>query len=235
MLARGGAVSARGDDGALPSRGDPSPRTPLGHPPRTGRLPAPVPPWPGTGGAGQRSSREGREHPGRSVRPKEPRPGLLPRPVYVRPPRPRRLIPRGNPGRRLGVTLLAIIFVLTLFAARLVQLQGLEADRYRILASQQRDRTIPLPALRGSITGANGEVLAMTVETYLVYADPPLIPVADQTEVATKLAAYLSLPAYQILDLIQHPTSPQYVVLAKGVSAQVGGEITRPWTCPASR
>jgi len=124
------------------------------------------------------------------------------------------------------VTLLAISFVLTLFAARLVQLQGLEAGRYRILASQQRDRTIPLPALRGSITGANGQVLAMTVETYLVYADPPLIPVADQPQVATKLAAYLSLPAYQILDLIQHPTSPQYVVLAKGVSAQAGGEIT---------
>ena len=123
------------------------------------------------------------------------------------------------------MTLLAIIFVLTLFAARLVQLQGLEAGRYRILASQQRDRTIPLPALRGSITGANGQVLAMTVETYLVYADPPLIPVADQSEVATKLAAYLSLPAYQILDLIQHPTSPQYVVLAKGVSAQAGDEI----------
>ena len=123
------------------------------------------------------------------------------------------------------MTLLAIIFVLTLFAARLVQLQGLEAGRYLILASQQRDRTIPLPALRGSITGENGEVLAMTVETYLVYADPPMIPVADQTEVATKLAAYLSLPAYQILDLIQHPTSPQYVVLAKGISAQVGGEI----------
>ena len=123
------------------------------------------------------------------------------------------------------MTLLAITFVLTLFAARLVQLQGLEAGRYLILASQQRDRTIPLPALRGSITGENGEVLAMTVETYLVYADPPMIPVADQTEVATKLAAYLSLPAYQILDLIQHPTSPQYVVLAKGVSAQVGDEI----------
>ena len=123
------------------------------------------------------------------------------------------------------MTLLAIIFVLTLFAARLVQLQGLEAGRYRILASLQRDRTIPLPALRGSITGANGQVLAMTVETYLVYADPPLIPVADQSEVATKLAAYLSLPAYQILDLIQHPTSPQYVVLAKGVSAQAGEAI----------
>jgi cell division protein FtsI (penicillin-binding protein 3) len=121
--------------------------------------------------------------------------------------------------------LLAVVFVLTLFAARLVQLQGLQAGHYHTLASQQRDRTILLPALRGSITGANGQVLAMTVETYLVYADPPLIPAADQPQVAAKLAAYLSLPADQILALIQYPTSPQYVVLAKGISAQVGAVI----------
>jgi cell division protein FtsI (penicillin-binding protein 3) len=150
----------------------------------------------------------------------------LPRPVPVkRPPRPRRLIPRGNPARRLGVTLLAIAFVLTLFAARLVQLQGLESGRYRTLALQQRDKNIVLPAVRGSITGANGEVLAMTVATDLVYADPPQMPVAEQPAVATKLAAYLEMPAAQILNLIQHPTSPQYVPLAKGVSAQVGDAI----------
>jgi cell division protein FtsI (penicillin-binding protein 3) len=116
--------------------------------------------------------------------------------------------------------------VLTLFGARLVQLQGLESGHYRTLAVQQRDRTIPLPAVRGSITGANGAILAMTVATYLVYADPPEMPAAEQSEVATKLAGYLNLPADQILGLIQHPTSPQYVVLAKGVSAQVGDEIT---------
>jgi cell division protein FtsI (penicillin-binding protein 3) len=33
------------------------------------------------------------------------------------------------------------------------------------------------------------------------------------------------MPADQILSLIQHPTSPQYVVLAKGVSAQTGDAI----------
>ena len=115
--------------------------------------------------------------------------------------------------------------MLTLFAARLVQLQGLEASRYRVLALQQREMTIPLPAVRGAITGANGEVLAMTVATYLVYADPPQMPAADQAQVATKLSTYLNMPADQILSLIQHPTSQQYVVLAKGVSAQTGDAI----------
>jgi cell division protein FtsI (penicillin-binding protein 3) len=135
------------------------------------------------------------------------------------------VIPRANPVRRLGITLLAIAFVLTLFAARLVQLQGIQSGTYRTLASQQRDRTIELPAVRGSITGANGEVLAMTVATYLVYADPPQIPAAQQAQVAAKLATYLGQPGSQILGLIQHPSSPQYVVLAKGVSAETGNAI----------
>jgi len=115
--------------------------------------------------------------------------------------------------------------VLTLFAARLVQLQGLEAGRYRVLALQQRTKPIALPAVRGTITGANGEVLAMTVATYLVYADPPQIRATQQAQVATKLASYLNLPADQILWLIQHPTSQEYVVLAKSVSAQTGDAI----------
>jgi cell division protein FtsI (penicillin-binding protein 3) len=118
------------------------------------------------------------------------------------------------------------VFVLTLFAARLVQLQGLESGKYKVLAAQQRDRTIVLPALRGEITGANGQVLAMTVATYLVYADPPEIPAADTDEVATKLAAWLGMTSDTILALLQNPTSPQYVVLAKDVSAQVGDQIS---------
>jgi len=115
--------------------------------------------------------------------------------------------------------------VLTLFAGRLVQMQGLDSGSYRELAAQQRDRTILLPALRGSITGANGQVLAMTVATYLVYADPPLMPVGGQQQVAIRLGAVLGMTSAQILDRIQHPTSPQYVVLAKNVPAQEGNQI----------
>ena len=147
-------------------------------------------------------------------------------PPRSRPPRPRRRVPRGDPGRRLGITLLAIIFVLSLFAGRLVQLQGMESGSYRKAALQERDKTIPLPALRGSITGANGQVLAMTVATYLVTADPPLIPAAQLQHVADALAGPLGMTPEAILGLLQHPTSPDYVVLAKGVSSQASSEIT---------
>ncbi len=147
-------------------------------------------------------------------------------PPRSRPPRPRRRVPRGDPGRRLGITLLAIIFVLSLFAGRLVQLQAMESGNYRKLASQERDKTIPLPALRGSITGANGQILAMTVATYLVTADPPQIPAAQLQHAAEALAGPLGMTPEAILGLLQHPTSPDYVVLAKGVSSQASSEIT---------
>ncbi len=152
--------------------------------------------------------------------------GLRPPQRPRKPPRARRQAARGDASRRLGITLLAIVFVLSLFAGRLVQLQGMESGTYRKLALQERDRTIPLPALRGSITGANGQVLAMTVATYLVTADPPLIPAAKLQYVADSLAGPLGMTPDAILNLLQDPTSPQYVVLAKGVSATASSQIT---------
>ncbi len=90
----------------------------------------------------------------------------------------RPILRRGSPGRRLNVTFLCIVFVLTLFAGRLVQLQGLDWSAYRQLAEHQRLRTIPIPAVRGTITSSDDKVLAMTVQTDLVFADPVLIPAA---------------------------------------------------------
>ena len=193
-----GAVSARADD-------------PPGTPRARGLPGRPVPPGPA---ASARPPPGGPGHAARSVRPKESRPG--PRPGLSTSSRrgPGASSRAGTRAAGSACTLLAIVFVLTLFAARLVQLQGLEAGRYRVLAVQQRDRTIPLPAVRGTITGANGEVLAMTVATYLVYADPPQMPAADQAQVATKLAAYLNLPADQILE--PHPAPDLAAVRGAG-------------------
>ena len=61
------------------------------------------------------------------------------------------------------------------------------ARSYASWRCQDRDKTTVLPALRGSITGANGQVLAMTVATYEVTADPPLIPAGQLQHVADSL------------------------------------------------
>jgi cell division protein FtsI (penicillin-binding protein 3) len=108
----------------------------------------------------------------------------------------------------------------------------MESGTYSQLASQEREVTIPLPALRGSITGANGQILAMTVVTYTVYADPPkiisptLTNAAEEQQVANALAGPLGMTAAAILNLLQNPSSPQYVKLAAGVSAEVSNQIT---------
>ncbi len=117
--------------------------------------------------------------------------------------------------------------MLTLWAGRLVQLQGMESGSYRKLAQKEREQTNVLPALRGSITGANGQVLAMTVATYTVSADPPLMgDSAKQQQVADALAAPLGMTSAAIFNLLQNPTSREYVVLATGVSAQASSQIT---------
>src|SRR5260370_11905826 len=85
---------------------------------------------------------------------------------------------------------------------------------------------ILIPVVRGSISSRDGTVLAMTVQTDLVYADPKLIPQAQRPQVAAALAGPLGLAASAIQVLIDHPTSPEYVVLKRDVAAATGARIT---------
>ena len=135
------------------------------------------------------------------------------------------LRPRADPGRRLGVTLLAIAFVLSLFAGRLIQLQGFESRTYLQLAQDQRLQGESIPAVRGTITAANGQPLALTVQTYLVYADPVMMSAAQMPQIAANLAGPLGMTETGILSLLQNPTSSQYVVLKRGVTQQVADQI----------
>ena len=65
----------------------------------------------------------------------------------------------------------------------------------------------------------------MTMETFTVTADPPQIPADQLASVAAKAAGPLGLPAAQVLDLLQHPTSPDYVKLASGVPASAEDQL----------
>ena len=100
--------------------------------------------------------------------------------------------------------------MLTLFAGRLVQIQGMESGYYKAAANAEKLTTITLPALRGTIYGANGQILAMTIETYTVTADPTQITDAEQAgRSPQQLAGPLGMTAAQVLYLLQHPTSTQ--------------------------
>jgi cell division protein FtsI (penicillin-binding protein 3) len=128
--------------------------------------------------------------------------------------------------------LLAIVFVLTLFGGRLVQLQGMQSAMYKKAAASERLRIMPLPGMRGTIYGADGQPLAMTLETFTVVADPtqmkpgPGPATTDKPAVAAKLAPLLGMPAAQVLARLEHPSSPQYVKLKDGVDLRAGNAIS---------
>ncbi len=136
--------------------------------------------------------------------------------------------------RRLRVGVLGIAFVLSLFAGRLVQLQGMEYGKYRAIAQHERVHNLPLPAVRGAIDGADGRPLAMTEEADLVYADPTQMTMAGWTaaqnaaakaKYASELAGYLGMAASDVLTRLNYPTSPEYVVLKDMVTPQVADQI----------
>ncbi len=165
----------------------------------------------------------------RRARSTAPRPAS-PRPAATRPVQQpylaRPLLRRASPAKRLKVTLLCTAFVLSGFAGRLVQLQGLDSAMYRTAAQQQQLRHISIAAVRGTITASDGTVLAMTIQTYTIYADPALIPTKLRAGVAGKLAGPLGISAGAVLGLLDHPSSPEYVVLARDASATTADRVS---------
>ncbi|MFA1542209.1 peptidoglycan D,D-transpeptidase FtsI family protein [Actinomadura monticuli] len=159
-----------------------------------------------------------------------PRPGGSgPRPPG-RGPRTRVTFHRRDPMKRLNVGLLAVAFVLSLFAGRLVQLQTIESGKYTEEAMRQRMQEITLPAVRGDITDAQGNQLAMTVEARAIYADPSLIPAARRQAVVSALAPTLGLNPATLLKQIAK-TDSRFVYLAHGVRPDQARLITS-WNFP---
>ncbi len=108
------------------------------------------------------------------------------------PSRPPRGSRRGSPQLRLRVGFVIIAMVLSVFGARLVQLQGLDPKSYAAMAAAEGLVEVDLPAERGDILDRNGEPLAGSISGLMVIADPALT-----SEHATELARFL----YKRLDV----------------------------------
>ena len=94
---------------------------------------------------------------------------------------------RGSPHLRLRVGFIVIAMVLSVFGARLFQLQGLDSKSYAEMAAAEGAVQILLPAQRGDILDRNGQPFAESVDGLMVVADPHLTQ-----ERAPELAEYLS-------------------------------------------
>jgi cell division protein FtsI (penicillin-binding protein 3) len=118
---------------------------------------------------------------------------------------------RASPQLRLKVGFIFIAMVLSLFAARLVQLQGVDPDQYAEMAAAEGSVDVILPATRGEILDRNGEPLAESIDGRMIVADPSLTS-EDAPELATFLAQRLDLDYFRVLERLRVEDSRfQYV------------------------
>lgn len=138
--------------------------------------------------------------------------------------KPPRTLKLGRSTLRLRLTFGVMAFVLSLFAGRLVLLQGVDPDSYALAASKENNKTSVLHASRGSITDRNGVEFSVTEDTVAITADPKQTkPVAAQlvSILAPKLTGITTADKL----LAQLSGTGRYVKLAGEVSPETWNEI----------
>ncbi len=105
---------------------------------------------------------------------------------------------------RIRVVFLLTAFVLSLFAARLVQLQGVDASAYASMAAQEGTRVVELHAERGLIRDRNGAELATSVDGVALTADPAMT--ADKApQIAAVLRRVVGLDYFRTIEVLRTP------------------------------
>ena len=137
--------------------------------------------------------------------------------------------------RRIRVTFGVFIVVFGLAVGQLVQIQVLRAEEHAERGVRQRERSIELPASRGRIYDREGDVLATSVTSATIYADPRsfvpqvrpdgiTVPAAgDVDRVARTLAPMLDLEVDFIEQRLRRDA--HFVYLARKVDLRLGEEI----------
>jgi cell division protein FtsI (penicillin-binding protein 3) len=121
-----------------------------------------------------------------------------------------------DPRRRLHVALVLICVLLSLFAGRLVQLQGLDASTHVAVAGHDRLQPVTLPAQRGPILDRDGETLARSIDAFHLTTDQTLV--VNPAAYALQLDGLLDADARSIQRALTGERRFKYV--AKTVSPQ---------------
>lgn len=142
----------------------------------------------------------------------------------ARPRRPRGSL-RGQARLRLRLGFLVIAMVLSVFAGRLVQLQGIDPNSYAAMAAAEGVQDVTLQAERGDILDRNGKPLADSVDGLMVVADPYMTS-EQAPELAKFLAGRLDLDYFTVLDRLREPDS-RYEYIARRVPATVASDAVK--------
>jgi len=119
--------------------------------------------------------------------------------------------------------MVAFVMAITGIFVRLLFLQVKDASALEAMARNQRVRTIPLPASRGTIFDRSGHELAMSLAAKAMFADPKLInhPWIE----ANLVAGELGLQPRTVHDLMVQTNRFQY--LARGVDTTTAARIQK--------
>jgi cell division protein FtsI (penicillin-binding protein 3) len=107
--------------------------------------------------------------------------------------------------------------VVSVFAGRLFQLQGVDAQAYVARARAEGVVTVTLPASRGEITDRSGVPLAQSVDGLMIVADPTMTG-KHASEIATVLARRLDVDYFDVLNRLRKPDT-HFQYLARRVPA----------------
>jgi len=132
---------------------------------------------------------------------------------------------RGSPQVRLRVGFVLIAMVLSLFGARLVQLQGLDPGSYAAMAAAEGTVDVVLPAQRGDILDRNGQPLAASIDGLMVVGDPKMTE--DQApEIARFLSQELDVDYFTVLKRLRDKGS-RFEYLARHVPSTLATDVLR--------
>ncbi|WP_372727284.1 peptidoglycan D,D-transpeptidase FtsI family protein [Nocardioides sp.] len=130
---------------------------------------------------------------------------------------------RGSPHLRLRVGFIVIAMVLSVFGARLVQLQGIDPNSYAAMAAADGMVEVELPAERGDILDRNGEPLAGSVDGRMVVADPYMT--RDQAPALAKfLSRKLDVDYFTTLRRLRTPDS-RFQYIARRVPSTLATDV----------
>ncbi len=132
---------------------------------------------------------------------------------------------RGSTHVRLRIGLLVIAMLLSLFGARLFQLQGVDSKAYGARAQAAGLVSIELPAKRGRILDRNGVPLAQSVAGLMIVADPTrTTPNAEG--IAKILAERLNLDYFDLLaKLTKKNDATRFVYVARRIPSTLASSV----------
>lgn len=121
-----------------------------------------------------------------------------------------------RPGRRVLILVAAVALSTLAIAARLVYLQVIDGESYRLRARDQHEAQVRVEGSRGTIRDRNGRELAVSIETRSAYVHPVQISSAAEKErIVAGAASALGEPACEIRRILDNPRNSRFAFLRR--------------------